>query len=84
MEKHGNVTIDFKNFGGPRIDMRVPFHLNARSLINELASIYGYGELQVDLQLQSFKTVISEQFISGKETLIDAGVRDGEILIIIK
>lgn len=84
MEKHGNVTIDFSNYGGSRVDIRVPFHLNSRSLINELVNIYGFSSLQKELQFQSFKAIISEQFISGKQTLLDANVKDGEILVIIK
>lgn len=84
MEKHGNVTIDFGIYGGARVDLRVPFHLNTRSLINELASIYGFEDVQKDLQFQSFKAIVSEQFISGKQTLLEANIKDGEILVIIK
>lgn len=84
MEKHGNVTIDFVNYQGGKLDLRVPFHMNVRSLIEELASIYGYEEKQSKMQFQSFKAIISEQFISGKQTLLEANVKEGEILVIIK
>jgi len=84
MEKHGNVTIDFANYGGKKIDMKLPFHLQTRELINELVEIYGFTEIQEELQLQSFKAQIREKFISGKETLLEANIKDGEVLLIIK
>lgn len=84
MEKHGNITIDFSSYGGNRVDLKIPFHMKTRDLINELSSIYGYSELQDELQLQSFKALLSNKFISNKETLLDANIKNGEILLIIK
>lgn len=84
MEHHGNVTIDFSIFGGGLKHVRVPFHQTARLLIEELAEIYGYSEQQKIGQYQSFKALITEQFIQGGQTLIDVNIKDGEILIIQK
>lgn len=84
MEKHGNVTIDFRSYGGDRKDVRIPFHLTMRELIEELSEIYGYSEIQKKEQYQSCKALISEQFITGKQTLLETNVKEGEILEIIK
>jgi uncharacterized ubiquitin-like protein YukD len=84
MEKHGNVSIDFSNYGGKIVNMRVPFHQTCRELINDLVEIHNYESLQDKLQLQSFKALIGKKFISGRESLIDANIKDGEILVIIK
>lgn len=84
MEKHGNVTIDFVNYGFKKVDVRIPFHMTAKDLINELCELYGLESKQRELEYQSFKAVISEQFVSGKQTLLDANIKDGEILIVIR
>lgn len=84
MEKHGNVTVDFSIYGGDKKHVRVPFHQEARVLIEELAEIYGFADEQKQGQYQSFKALITEQFIQGSQTLLQANIKDGEILIIQK
>lgn len=84
MEKHGNVTIDFSVYGGNRKHVRIPLHQEVRILIDELAEIYGFVEIQKKVQYQSFKALISEQFIQGSQTLLQANIKDGEILVIQK
>lgn len=84
MERHGNVTIDFSVFGGGVKHVRIPFHQTVRVLIEELTDIYGYQEMQKIGQYQSFKALITEQFIQGSQTLLEANIKDGEILVIQK
>lgn len=84
MEKHGNVTIDFSVMGGGRKHVRIPFHQETRVLIDELAQIYGFEKAQQTGQYQSFKALITEQFIQGSQTLLEANIKDGEILVIQK
>lgn len=84
MERHGNVTVDFSVLGGGIKHVRIPFHQTTRVLIDELAEIYGLKDAQRIGQYQSFKALITEQFIQGSETLLDANIKDGEILVIQK
>lgn len=84
MERHGDVTVDFSVFGGGMKHVRIPFHQTVRVLIEELAIIYGFEEDQKSGRYQSFKALITEQFISGNQTLLDVNIKDGEILIIQK
>lgn len=84
IEKHGDVTIDFSAYGGTRKHLKIPLHQSARQLIEELSEIYGFSAQQNELQLQSFKALLSEQFIAGSQTLLEKNVKTGEILIIVK
>jgi uncharacterized ubiquitin-like protein YukD len=84
MEKHGIVSIDFSNLGGKVIEMKIPFHLSSSSLINDLVDSYNLEVNQDNLQLQSFKALLNDKIVTNEETLIDAGIEDGEILVIVK
>lgn len=84
MERHGNVTIDFSILGGGIKHVRVPFHQTTRLLIKALAEIYSLEEAQEQGQYQSFKALLSAQLIQGNQTLNDANIKDGEILIVQK
>lgn len=84
MEKHANVTIDFTSYGIGKKDVRIPLHMKTKDLIQELCEIYQLQTLHKNLEFQSFKALISEQFISGMQTLLEANIKDGEILVLIR
>ena len=84
MQKHRNITIDFTNFDGIIVDVRIPLHLTSEELITELVRLYGYEKIQANLQLKSFKSLLNGNIISSGDTLIEANVKNGDILKVIK
>jgi uncharacterized ubiquitin-like protein YukD len=84
MEKYGNISIDFKNFGGEVENLRIPLHQSSKLIIDELVDIYNYELIQEKKQLYSFKARLSKKYISKNKTLLEENIKDGELLEIVK